>query len=96
MKFVHLHTKVQNYYKKLIPALRLATLVTSTRRDEQLCDEAQGMQLCQTCWSNEPESNLLSYDTALYDLTLQDAVIVLPTHESFFDPLKDVLPPTTP
>ena len=34
---------------------------------------------------------MLSYDAALCDATLQHAVIVLPTHEPFNDPYKDVL-----
>ena len=33
-----------------------------------------------------------SYDEAIYDLTLQDAVTVLPSFELFDDPLKNVLP----
>jgi hypothetical protein len=37
-----------------------------------------------------------SYDAAIYDLTLQDAVTVLPSYEPFNDPLKDVLPMSLP
>ena len=39
---------------------------------------------------------MLSYDTAIYDLTSQDAVTVLPSYEPFDDPLKDVLPSSLP
>ena len=67
-----------------------------TRHDKQLYDEAQGIRLCQICWSDEPEHNTLSYDAALYDLTIQDAVTVLPKYEPSDDTLKDVLPPSLP
>ena len=97
MKFVNLRTKIQNYYKKLLPALRIATLVARTRRDEQLYDEAQGIRLCQTCWSDDPEHNTPSYDAALYDLTLQDAVTVLPHFKPpVDDSIADELPPSPP
>ena len=67
-----------------------------TRRDTQLHDETLGVRTCQTCWSDEPEYTVLSYDAAIYDLTLQDAVTVLPSYEPFDDPLKDVLPSSLP
>jgi hypothetical protein len=61
----------------------------------QLCDEALGTRLCQTCWSDEPESSVPSCDATLCDTTSQDAVTV-PTCEPFIDPFKDVLPPSPP
>ena len=55
-----------------------------------------GTRVCQTCWSDEPEYTVPSYDEAIYDLTLHDAVTVLPSFEPFNDPLKNVLPSSLP
>jgi hypothetical protein len=80
MRFACLRTKVQNYYKKLLPVLRLATLGAHTHHDVQLYDEALGVLLCQIIF-DEPEYCTPSYDTSLYDTTLQDAVTMLPIYE---------------
>lgn len=93
--FVRTHMKVQDFFKMLLSALSVASSVAHTHRDTQLCDEALSIQLFQTC-SDEPESSMSSYDAALYDKTLQDAVTVLPSYEPFNDPLKDALPPSPP
>jgi hypothetical protein len=62
----------------------------------QLYDETLGTRVCQTCWSDEPEYTVPSYDAAIYDLTLHDAVTLLPSFEPFDDPLKNVLPSSLP
>ena len=67
-----------------------------TRHDTQLYDESLGTRVCQTCWTDEPEYIMPSYDAAIYDLTLHDAVTVLPSFEPFDDPLKNVLPSSPP
>ena len=62
-----------------------------------LYDEVQGIRLCQICWSDEPEHNTPSYDAVLYDLTLQDAVTVLPHFEPPVDDrITDALLPSPP
>jgi hypothetical protein len=86
----------QELFKKLLPALSVAISVAHTSRDKELYDETLGVHSCQTCWSDEPDYTVPSYDAAIYDLTLQDAVTVLPSHEPFNDPLKDVPPLSLP